>query len=161
MIKKTLAAVSIACVCSTANADMTAYLAGDIGIVKTDHDNDLTFSVGGGFMFNEHVEIELAYNDLGESGSIDITSYSAGINLGAPVSETTRVYGILGAERLEADGSFNTGYGSLSFDDSSTEFFFGVGATFRIDEHVAVRTRLVGHDSSDIITATVGIGYYF
>lgn len=161
MYKKTLTAMSLVFICSSAAADSGVYLLGDIGGAKNDDDNGFTFSVGGGYQFNEHVELEAAYNDYGERGVIDVTSFSAALNLGAPISETTRIYGVLGAERLEADGSFDTGFGSVSFDDSSTEFMYGIGATFQVDENLAVRMRLVGHDSSDIITATIGLGYYF
>lgn len=165
MIKKSLATLSLMCACTAVSADITPYLNGDIGYADTDFDSGFTFTVGGGLQFNEHFEIELAYNDYGESGVVDITSYSGGINLGGHVTDTMRLYGILGVERLEADGSFSvsSGFGnqSISFDDSSTEAYYGVGAAFEVNENLAFRMRVLGHDSADLITATIGLAYYF
>jgi len=165
MIKNLIIPLSLMFTVSTASAELRPYVNGDIGYADNDFDSGVSFTVGGGLQFKEHIEIELAYNDYGEDGVTDVTAYSAGINLGGKVSDTLRLYGILGAERLEVEGGFSvsTSFGSqrISFDDSSTEGFYGAGAAFELEENLAIRFRVLSHNSGDIVTANIGLAYYF
>lgn len=148
---------------SFAQAEVRPFINADLGIADTDYDNGGFYDVGAGLQFNDNVEFEISYNDYGDIGpfGIEITSIAYGLNLGGKVSENTRIFAILGAERLEADDTANFGSFSVKVDESSTEAFFGVGAAFSSNEHLAIRTKLVSHDSADIITFSVGMAIYF
>jgi hypothetical protein len=163
MIKKCALLLPILFATPLAMAEINPYINADIGYADTDFDNGFYFDVGGGIKFNDNIEFEVAYNDYGEIGpyGVEITSYSYGINLGGKVSDSTRLFAILGAERLEADDSVRFGPININVDESSTEAYFGIGAAFSQSENVDIRTKLISHDSADLITLSVGFALYF
>ncbi len=163
MFKKSLLVSSLLLVSDLSQADVRPYGNVDLGMVDTDADNSLYFDLGAGVQLNKNIEVEIAYNDFGDGGlnGVDFSSYSLGVNLGGYISEKNRLYVILGAERLEADGRFSAGPYSISFDESSTEGYFGIGAAFEQTDNFDIRTKLVSHDSTDIISVSVGLSFYF
>jgi len=161
--KKSLLSAVILSTCSVSFAETRGFMSFDLGFGDSDFDNDIVFDIGGGIQFNEHVEFELAYNRYGDIApfGISVTSISYGLNLGGKVSENTRLYGIIGAERLEADDTVDLGIFSISVDESSTEAYFGVGANFTQSENVDLRTRFISHDSGEFWSLTGGFVIYF
>ncbi len=163
MFKKIAATLPLLALSSLASAELRPYINADIGYADTDYDSGVYFDFGGGIQFNDNIEFEIAYNDYGDIApfGIEVTSLSYGINLGGYVSDTTRVFAILGAERLEIDDTASLGPFRVEIDESSTEAFFGIGAAFKQSDNVDVRTKLISHDSGDIITVNLGIAFYF
>ncbi|MEL7022224.1 MAG: outer membrane beta-barrel protein [Pseudomonadota bacterium] len=146
------------------SADDTGfYLYGDIGIADTDFATGPMVGLGGGFQITEFVGVELGYNNFGETGpfDIDISSVSFAATFGTTLSNGTFIHGIVGFEELEADGRVNVGFGSINIDGSSNEPLFGIGARFGGDGSTSFRTRLISHDSGDLLTLTAGVEYRF
>lgn len=162
-LKRSILTASILGACNAAFADPRGFINFDLGFGDSDFDTDIVLDIGGGIQFNDHVELEIAYNRYGDIGPFDIgiTSFSYGLNLGGKISENTRLYGIIGAERLDADDTVDFGFFSVDVDVSSTEAYFGIGASFAQSENVDLRTRLIAHDSTDFWTLTGGIVVYF
>jgi len=161
--KKSLLSAVILSACNVSFADTRGFMSLDLGTANSDFDNDIVFDIGGGIQFNEHVEFELAYNRYGDIApfGISITSISYGLNLGGKVSENTRLYGIIGAEKLKANDSVDYGFFTVSVDESATEAYFGVGANFTQSENVDLRTRFISHDSGEFWSLTGGFVIYF
>lgn len=162
MLKKLLFILSIF-ISPIVSAEIRPYMKADVGYADTDFDSGIYFDIGGGVQFNDNIEFELSYNDYNDIGpyGIEITSISYGLNFGGKVSENTRLFAIFGAERLDADDKVRVGAFEIEVDKSSTEAFFGVGAAFQQGDNFDLRTKLVSHDSGDLITINVGFALYF
>ena len=163
MIKGMLIAISLLLASTVAVAEVRPFINADVGYADTDYYNGAYYDIGAGVQFNEYIEFEVDYNNYGDVGpyEIEITSFSYGLNLGANVSENTRLFVVVGAERLEADETVSLGMFSVSVDESSTEAFFGIGAAFKQNENVEIRTKLISHDSGDLVTLNIGAAFYF
>ncbi len=163
MIRRTLLIIALSLVSTSSFAEVKPYFNVDLGLTDTDYDNGMYFEFGGGVQFNQNAELELSYNNFGDVGPFDtkVTSTAFNLNLGGPLSDTTRVYAILGSERLKADGNVSFGTFSVDIDASSTEGFYGIGVAVEQKENVSIRTKLVNHDSGDILTLSVGLAVYF
>lgn len=163
MFKKIILSSSLLLASSLATAEIQPFINADVGYGDTDFETEVYFALGGGIKFNDNVELEVGYNDYGEVGplGIDVTSYAVGLNLGGRVGEKVRFFATLGGERLEAEDTVSNGIFSFEVDESSTEAFFGVGMIVEASENVVVRTKLVNHDSGDLMTFGVGLGVYF
>ncbi|MBB6523444.1 outer membrane beta-barrel protein [Pseudoteredinibacter isoporae] len=163
MFKRLVLLVASSVFCSVVSADVRPFFNADIGYADTDFDNGIYFDVGGGVQFNDHIEMEVGYNHYGDVGpyGIDVTSFSYGLNLGGKISENTRLFAVLGAERLELDDTVTVGTVRVNVDDSSTEAFYGIGAAFAKGENTDIRLKLLSHSSGDLITFSAGFAYYF
>lgn len=164
MFYKNLLAVTLVLGSSFAAAEVRPYLNVDLGFADSDYGSSLSYDAGAGIQFNEHIEFEVAYNNYGSVApyDLDATSTSFGLNIGGKVSEKTRVYAIVGSEKLEVDGRVRSYYGySFQVNESSDETYYGIGTAFEQAENIAVRTKLVSHSSGDIISLNVGIAFYF
>lgn len=163
MYKKLLTLTTAGLLSFTAIAEINGFVSPAIGLADTDWGTDAYLSISGGVRFNEHVELEIGYNNYGDSGpfEVEITSFSYGLNIGGPVSDTVHLFVTAGAERLEADDSASFSFGTVDVDEESTEAYFGVGASFQQSENVAIRTKLVSHDSGDLRTFNVGAVFTF
>lgn len=142
-----------------ASAELRPYVHAGVGASHSKINTDVHYDVGLGLAFNENIELEAAYNDFGDVASFrgEITSYSVGLNIGGPIAENLRVFGVLGAEKLEAKGRR---YGYV-IDASDEKAFFGLGAAYQNHENFEFRTKLIGHDGTDLITFDVGVVFYF
>jgi hypothetical protein len=164
MLKKYIPIVVALAFSSFSNAELRPYINADFGFANTDFDSGAYYGIGGGLQFNENIEIEVAYNNYGDSGpfGLEVSSISYGVNLGGRVSDSMRLFAILGSETLEVDGTASVGPFRIDVDESGTEPFFGVGASFRQEtENFELRTKLVSHDSADILTFNLGVVIYF
>lgn len=162
-IKRSMLTIAVLAASTGSLAETRGFINFDLGFGNSDAGTDIVLDLGGGIQFNDHVELELAYNRYGDIGPFDIgiTSFSYGLNLGGKISENTRLYGIIGAERLDADDTVDFGFFSFDVDVSSTEAYFGIGASFAQSKNVDLRTRLIAHDSTDFWTLTGGVVIYF
>lgn len=120
-------------------------------------DSDTTYSAALGLMFNDFVGIEIGYYDLGkfESGAGDIENeaWTGALLLSAPISNSSNIYGKVGAARLDSTGTL---FG-VPFDSDETENFYGAGINFGVGP-VALYLEWTQFDSDrdvDVIGAGV------
>jgi len=134
----------------------------DVESAALDGNNATAYHFGGGYRVNPYLAVELAYVDLGHSGShyrvvsggitADITSryrldgYQASLLGRWPVTERFAVLGKLGvfAARLRYSETGTEAFNPLprSFTaptDSSTKTAFGLGAEYRLDPRWSIR----------------------
>src|SRR5574340_1207520 len=109
----------------------------DIPSVPVD-DEDTFFSIGGGYDFNKKLAIEAGYIDLGEAEISPFAAYTVtfsadgfyfGPRLTFEFSPRVNAYGRIGMFDWHAKGKDNVGF---SASEDGTDFYFGVGAAFRI-----------------------------
>lgn len=146
-----------------AHAELRTYGTGTIGIADNNSSSEFQFNLAGGVHVNDFVEVEIGYSDFGEAGNtnIDITSYGIGLNVGNRLNNNIRAYGIIGMERLEADGNFAVSDFSIDVSNSTTKPYIGIGAAYEYSPDIDFRTNLISHDSADVISIGVGMSIYF
>ncbi|MFL0798635.1 MAG: outer membrane beta-barrel protein [Cellvibrionaceae bacterium] len=162
-MKKAILIAGLSLVSCFASAEGKPFLNLEAGIADTDYDNGFIIAAGLGYQFNDNFEFEVNYNNFGDVGpfGLEITSFSYALNIGGQISEKTRLFGILGSERLEADDSVSIGPYTIDVNESSTEAFFGLGTAYENKDNVEVRTKLISHDSGEILTFSVGVAVGF
>lgn len=108
----------------------------DVGLSD---DSDMSFKVFGGYSFNEHFAVELAYIDGGSveerqgpsSVEVEVTGLSAMAVGRLPVNDTFSLYGKLGLASYDVEVTFSDPFfGSGSVKDSDEEVMYGIGAAF-------------------------------
>jgi OOP family OmpA-OmpF porin len=164
--------------------DNSLAAAGLAGSTSTD-DNGFGFRLFGGYTLNENLSLELGYLSLGEISAdtelanpaghakteIDTSGFNLSLVAGAPVGEGFRIYAKAGLFMWdgEADVSVDLtsgGSASASGDDDGTDFSYGLGASYQVNENLSVRLDWDRYEmkgdyevSHDLIS--VGLNYYF
>ena len=163
MLNKFLASLTLLTVTTMSSAEVSPFVHMDFGFADTEYETDLYIGLGGGVQFNDFIELEAAYNNYGNVAPFDINveSYSVGLNIGGYVSNTVRLFGIIGSERLKVDETVRIGSVKIRVKESRTEAFYGVGVAIKLSENVHFRTKLIGHDSADLTTFSTGFAYLF
>lgn len=138
------------------------FIVGDVGYVDFRVGSDTTFAFGLGYQFNDIVELEGGYRDFGSvsyfDGDVSYDSKFVNVNIGGMLTDSVKLYGILGYERVESDvNSSILGNNTLS----SSSAFLGLGLDYELTEGLSTRLRIIAHDGSDVKTATVGLKYRF
>lgn len=160
MLKKCLSV--LLCVSAPiVSADVKPYVVGDLGFADTPQDSSFVLNLGTGIHFNDYVDLEIAYNDYGGGDDVSYSSYSLGMNVGGPVSDSARMFLTFGAERLKTDGTFRFRGFSSDFESTSTEGFVGLGAAFEMTESSEIRTRIISRGRGDLRTLTFGFVKFF
>ncbi len=146
-----------------AHAELRTYGTGTIGIADNNSATEFQFNLAGGVHLNDLVEMEIGYSNFGETDrtNIDISSYGIGLNIGNRISDNIRAYGIIGMERLEADGDFTVSDFAIDVGQSTTKPYIGVGAAYEYSPDIDFRTNLISHDSADVISIGIGMSIYF
>jgi hypothetical protein len=155
--------------------------AGLTGTVSTDT-MALAWKVFGGYQINRYFGAEIGFVDLGEesaSTSISVPISAAiagkaqvrGINFGAtagmPVLERGQIFGKLGGFLWDLDASASTslpGVGRIFDDDGGFALSFGVGASYRIFDHVDLRIdwdRFQDLNDTNVDLFSAGVAYRF
>lgn len=108
-------------------------------------DEDMFFSIGGGYSFNKMFALEAGYTDLGEAEiSIPSIAYSATISadgfyvgprLTFELAPKFEAYGRIGM--LVWDGEFKDSDG-YSVSDDGSDIYFGIGAAYKISDQVSL-----------------------
>lgn len=97
------------------------------------------------FKINEFIGIEAAYIDFDESGNetldIDFKGKALNLILELPVSQSFSVYAKGGQMWWDADTSIDTSEFLSSNDYDGDETFWGLGAKFRLAEHLDLRVE--------------------
>ncbi len=168
--KKTLSAVAILCalVAPAQADDDTGFYIG-AGYAATDVDDDnFDDSIGqlglrGGYMFTDNIGIDFTgyiTNDK-DSGNVNNEVGIGAISAigSVPLGEYFDFYGKLGAARVVAKSTIGD---STYYDDSSTEFFWGVGG--EVDFGVVnlfLEYNRFDTDAVNINTAMAGVKFEF
>lgn len=144
------------------------YVGGSIGQSKIDSDiafpglitsgtvdgKDTGFKIFGGYQFNQHFGLDLAWVDLGKasySGSFSgapVTGGTvklSGLNFSAvgtyPLNPSFALFGKLGVFGWNAKASDTTGGASFSSTDSGADLSFGFGASYNFTKNIGVRVE--------------------
>lgn len=108
----------------------------DVGLSD---DSDTSFKVFGGYSFNEHFAVELAYIDGGSveervgpsSAEVEVTGLSAMAVGRLPVNDMFSVFGKLGLASYDVELTFSDPFfGNGSVKESDEEVMYGIGAAF-------------------------------
>jgi OmpA-OmpF porin, OOP family len=193
-IRKILVAAAFALGATSASAQ-GGYIGGSLG--QSDIDDEITsglingsqsvdgkdtaWKIFGGFMFNRHFGLEVAYVDLGEvsySGTTDafgpielVTDGKvevAGVNISAvgavPVTEQFSVFGKLGFLFWDAEANDITGGRPFSATDDGADLSFGVGLGYNFTRNLGVRAEwemFQNISDADVSLVSVGLLWRF
>lgn len=132
-------------------------------VTSTTDDSDTGYGIGGGYQFNDHFAIEVAYVDLGTTAyrfsatasdgvndidtDVELASSADGPVLSAlgilPIGERFSVFGRVGFSLMNATGTARIVLGGaadrLSQSSQKSDPMFGVGAEYSIGKHFAIR----------------------
>ncbi|MDC1281181.1 porin family protein [Methylophilaceae bacterium] len=162
-------------------------ITGLTGTASLNEDEDDTgYKLFAGYRASNNFGVELHYADLGEasiSGNNGDTFISAGdtytfIVDGAKIAQETKSYGVAATYALPLNDNFSllgkigfhrwdaeSSEGS-SFDEDGTEPFYGIGASYQVNENVAIqaefeRFQIDSIDIDDIDLLSVGLAFHF
>lgn len=149
-----LAATLAATAAHSADSGFFAEVGAGMTKVDTDVDNipgvsvddeDMFFSIGGGYSFNKIFALEAGYTDLGEAEiSIPQIAYSATISadgfyfgprLTLELSPKFEAYGRIGMFVWDGEFKDSDGY---SVSDDGSDIYFGIGAAYKISDQVSL-----------------------
>jgi OmpA-OmpF porin, OOP family len=141
---------------STAASAQNAYVAGSVGWSNLSFDcsgasscdkSDVGWKVLGGYKFTPNIAGELVYFDFGKAKlsdpgvSLDIanTAWGGGVAFHQDLSPTWNAVGRIGLANVttKLTGSLS-GVGSASDSDSSTQFYLGLGAGYKLSKTASV-----------------------
>jgi len=165
---KMLASAALLCaVALPAQADQGFYIGA--GYAATDvNDDNFDDSIGqlglrGGYMFTENLGIDFTgymtndKNSGNVNNEVGIGAFSGIASL--PLGDYFDLYGKLGAARVVAKSTIG---GSTFYDDSSTEFFWGVGGEVDLGVvNLFLEYNRFDTDAVDINTAMAGVKFEF
>lgn len=132
-------------------ADTPYYIGGDVGSVSqrvggdTQKRSSDSYSIFGGYKFNENFAVEAAYTDLGKASFNGVTAknkiYSLDGIARAPLGNKFGVYGKVGVAYAERD--FNNGLG----DTDKTGLKLGVGVDYALTKNVTLRAEATRYNN--------------
>lgn len=157
-------------------------------------DSDTSFTLGGEYRFNSNFSVDVRYDNFGamnyryadDFSSVDIdyamTSFSSSVKGILPLSEQFSLFAKVGISRWDIDvdlsatqDNINYSY-SESFSDSGTDFHYGFGGQFAINNNLVIGLEYtmfsagVSNDSDpedtssadyDISNLSLSLGYNF
>ena len=161
---------------------------GLIGTASLDEDEDDTgYKLFAGYRASNNFGVELHYADLGEislSGNNGDTftrgngaayqftangvkivqetkSYGVAATYALPLNDNFSLLGKIGFHRWDIENSLGS-----SLDDDGTEPFYGIGASYQVNENVAIqaefeRFQIDSDDIDDIDLLSVGLAFHF
>lgn len=106
-------------------------------------DEDIAYSVFGGYQFNRYFGIEAGYADFGEleprgeGARLEAGSAYLAVVGSVPVTDRFSVYARAGIQRWDLDAALPALTGSS--DDNGTDPTYGVGVLFRFNDRFALR----------------------
>ena len=140
---------------------------------------DIGGKIFGGYMFTPYIGAEISYNSFGKAKvnvPVGFTSVNAELKssgfgaflVGQYPIDNWRLFGKLGFAWLDNELSVTApGFGAADQSDSSTEFAWGLGATYMFTKNLGVRGEYENfkysfEDVSDNITMwSIGLQYNF
>lgn len=188
-IRKILVAAALALSATQASAQ-GGYIGGSIG--QSDIDDEITtglingnqsvdgkdtaWKIFGGYMFNRHFGLEVAYVDLGElsysgtftegsltfpvtGGKVEVWGFNISAIGALPVTEQFSVFGKLGLFFWEAEANDTTGGRPFFATDDGADLSFGVGLSFNFTRNLGVRAEWEMFDKvSDADASLISVG---
>ena len=161
------------------------YVFADIGNSKFSLDTteddlsktDTARALGLGYALSKTFAFEVAYRDFGSvisynillSGSahVDEHAINASVITKYPINDAVDIFGRLGAAKLTIDDEYRSSPSpedNYSTSTSGTKVFYGVGATYSIDNHFGLRAeynRYAEFQNLTTSTLTFGAVYSF
>jgi OOP family OmpA-OmpF porin len=143
------------------------------GLNRLDDDNS-SYTLGAGYVFNPNISLETAYRDFGShngetdcppdftcliipvSAQADVTSFSTSLIGSLPITDRLDVYGKVGFATWKV--TFKDI--SSAFDASGEELLYGAGLRWSIDDHWKVFAEYEKVEL-DFDTAGIGVRYHF
>jgi OOP family OmpA-OmpF porin len=137
---------------------------------------DTGYKLFGGYQFNQHFGLELAYVNLGKAsysgsfGGAPVTGgkvETSGINFSAvgtlPLNPSFALFGKVGMFAWEAKASDVTNGAPFSATNDGTDVSYGIGASFNITKNISARAEWERFklDSSDADLLSIGIVFRF
>jgi OOP family OmpA-OmpF porin len=136
---------------------------------------DSGFKIFGGYQFNQHFGVEIAYVDLGKAkysgtfgalpvtgGSVDTSGLNMSIVGTLPLNPSFELFGKVGLFAWEAKAHDTTGGVPFSGMDDGADVSFGIGVSFNISKNVSIRAeweRFNAVDSIDFLS--LGVAFKF
>lgn len=102
----------------------------DTGDLSPADDTDTSWKVFAGVGFNQIIGAEVAYNDLGTYGGIDVTSWSLAATAQVPLDPMWYLMAKLGATNNRIENGN---------DDNRTDLLAGVGVGVRFNKNIGLR----------------------
>jgi len=136
---------------------------------------DTGYKIFGGYQFNQHFGLDLAYVDLGKAGYSGTfsgasvtggTVKTSGLNFSAvgtlPLGTSFALFGKVGFFVWEAKANDVTGGVPFSGKEDGTDLSYGLGASYNITKNVSVRAEWERFKAvGDIDLLSVGLVYKF
>ncbi|MDK2124103.1 outer membrane beta-barrel protein [Parachitinimonas caeni] len=161
------------------------YAGADLGRSKLEADiddhyslsaTDTTWSVFGGYDFNQYLAAEVGYRGLGSSSETDTISgvkYDATLKARAlqfsvlgklPVNDRFDVFARLGLASIRAELDAKVGNRTVTHHETETKPLIGLGARFAVTKNVGLRaewTRFAKLEDAKLSTLTFGADIRF
>jgi OOP family OmpA-OmpF porin len=137
--------------------------------------SDSGFKLFGGYQFNQHFGVEMAWVDLGKAsysgtflgapvtgGSVDTSGFNFSAVGTLPLNPSFELFGKLGIFFWDAKASDTTGGLPFSGKDDGTDVSFGIGASYNINRNFSVRAEWEQFEAVDSISLlSLGIVFKF
>jgi len=176
MKNKNLIALSLAAVLAApamATADTGFYIDGAAGQASVDDrdidDNDTAFRIGAGWRFLENFGAEVGYADLGRvseevaiggaTASVSTDGLYAGIAGKIPLHDSTNGFYLSargGMYWWDVDGRVRSGTTTVSYKDSDSDFYVGIGAGYDFNEQFGLG---IGFDRYNVGADSIEVDY--
>ena len=154
---KKISYITVALLCACTNVMASGYVSGGLGTVDaglddvSDFDDPIGFELIIGNNINENISIEASYIDFGEASDsvapvwrVTLNTLAFGVLAKAPINENFNVFMKLGLHMWDVEAS-EDGFGVFAEDDG-TDFFYGVGATMKVNQKVSFGARYNSYD---------------
>jgi OmpA-OmpF porin, OOP family len=137
---------------------------------------DTAYKIFGGYMFNRHLGVELAYINFGEvtysgtaggfavtDGTVELTAFNLAALGVFPINEQFSVFGKVGLFKWEAEASDTLEGIPFSAEDDGTDVSFGVGVAYNVTRNFGVRAEyeLFKGDHADTSLISIGAVWRF
>lgn len=146
------------------------YLDGAVGQASVDDDgiddNDSSYRIGAGYRFLENFGAEVGYVDLGTmseeigaggAASVEADGLSAGVAAKLPLYDTNNGFYLSARGGMlwwDATGRARVGTTTVSFNEESEDFYFGVGGGYDFNEQFSVGVAFdryqLGENDTDV-----------
>lgn len=122
--------------------------AGSAKINISGYDSTTSFSLLGGYTFNENIAAEVAYSNFGSKDyPLGVTAKSSAVSLSAvgsyPINEQFSLFGKLGLA--------STTFDVAGVSESKSDLTYGIGAQYNVNKQIGIR---VGYDIYKVGSAT-------
>lgn len=157
--------LAVALTTTSAYADKSIYVAGNI--IDTETSDDITYNVAvGKYIADKRMSFEIGYadfgNDAGVVNSANVEVDTHAFQLSAigymPLAKEAGLLGRIGVEKIEVDGVVSNDFLSASETIDEINPFFGLGAYYNIGNGLDIRGEVQRHEILDENFTTYSVG---